>query len=57
MSSDCKRCDDDFLRPVEGGKGGGVVKCSFPGCKEPAVTVVNGKPYCALHAAAVVRVF
>ncbi len=49
-SEECARCEDDLLRPIQG-KGGGATKCSFPGCNEPAVTIVNGKPYCALHAA------
>jgi len=57
MSEDCARCDNDILRPLASGGsdsgGGGFSKCEYPGCNQPAVTVVRGKRYCAMHAALV----
>ena len=48
--SDCYRCEGDTYRELRDSKGN-AVKCSFPGCSEPAAAIVNGKPYCAFHAA------
>ncbi len=47
---DCARCDDDTRARREAGRAGAdYSRCAI--CGEPAVTVINGRPYCRKHVA------
>ena len=50
LMSDCARCDDDTRVKRDTGKQGvDYSRCII--CGEPAVTVINGRPYCRRHVA------